>query len=82
VLNLDSIINSSAKSTIHANLQSAHAFQSPPVSTIKDAEYDIIVETLTKTFGNMKKAAELLGISRRALYYKTEKYKINADEYR
>jgi DNA-binding NtrC family response regulator len=30
----------------------------------------------------MKKAAELLGISRRALYYKVEKYKINVDEYR
>ena len=62
--------------------ESIKPLQSPPVTTIQDAEYDLIVETITKTYGNMKKAAELLGISRRSLYYKTEKYKINVDEYR
>lgn len=38
------------------------------------AEKDIIVEILMKTDGHRGKAAELLGISRRALQYKLKKY--------
>lgn len=60
----------------------AGTLSSLPATTIQDAEHDLIVETIAKTYGNMKKAAELLGISRRTLYYKTEKYKINAADYR
>ena len=44
--------------------------------TIKDIERQAIVETLQLTGGNKAKAAKRLGISRRALYDKIDKYEI------
>jgi len=38
------------------------------------AEYNIIVETLTKTKFNKRKAAELLQIDRKTLYNRIEEY--------
>lgn len=41
-----------------------------------------IITCLMKTKGNVQSAAAMLGISRRTLYRKMEKYKINYQEYR
>jgi transcriptional regulator with PAS, ATPase and Fis domain len=45
-------------------------------STVKDLEKQIIVKALNQTNGNKLKAAKLLGIDRKALYYKLKEYKI------
>ncbi len=42
----------------------------------------LILASLEKTRGNVKLAAEVLGISRRTLYRKMEKYQIDYSEYR
>ena len=42
----------------------------------------LILASLEKTKGNVKLAAEVLGISRRTLYRKMEKYQIDYSEYR
>lgn len=47
-------------------------------STLQDAERLIISQTLVHTNGNKQKAAQLLGISRKSLYNKIEKYKLLA----
>lgn len=39
------------------------------------AEYNLIVETLTKTGFNKRKAAELLQIDRKTLYNRIDEYK-------
>jgi DNA-binding NtrC family response regulator len=45
---------------------------------LRDLERDMIIQTLAYTGNNRKQAAELLGISRRALYNKLERYQIKA----
>lgn len=45
-------------------------------STLKESEKIIITKTLAMTKGNRKKAAEILGISRRALYNKLQYYEL------
>lgn len=52
------------------------------VSSIKDFEYNAIFEALSKTAGNMRKAADILGIGRRTLYRKIEKYNIDVNQFR
>lgn len=47
----------------------------PVGSSLKEAEKLIIIKTLEMTKGNRKKAAEILGISRRAFYNKLESIK-------
>lgn len=42
--------------------------------TLDDLEREAIIETLHKTDGNKKRAAELLGISRRTLHYKLKSF--------
>ncbi|MDR1953195.1 MAG: sigma-54-dependent Fis family transcriptional regulator [Clostridiales Family XIII bacterium] len=49
---------------------------------LKNKSRSMILSSLQNTDGNIKKAAELLGISRRTLYRKMEKYKINYADYR
>lgn len=44
---------------------------------IETMEREMVLQTLTATNNNRKRTAELLGISRRALYYKLEKYGIS-----
>lgn len=44
-------------------------------TTIEEAEKEIILKTLDKVKGNKKRAADILGISRKTLYSKLEEYK-------
>ncbi len=46
------------------------------------AGYQLIVNSLERTDGNVQKAAELLGISRRTIYRKMDKYGIDYQAYR
>lgn len=50
--------------------------------SIKDTNRQLIVSSLEQTGGNVTVAAELLGISRRTLYRKLEKYNISSEDYR
>lgn len=43
---------------------------------INNTEKTLLIQALTKTDGNRTKAAEILGISRSALYYKLDKFQI------
>lgn len=46
------------------------------IKTVECAEIEAIQSALTRTSGNRTRAAELLGISRRALLYKIKRYQI------
>jgi len=48
-----------------------------PGRALKDVEKDMILSTLEQTGGNRTRAADILGISRRALQLKLKKYQIN-----
>lgn len=54
---------------------------SEPV-TIRQAEREQIIQALQQSRGNVKEAAETLGISRRNIYRKLERYGLNAKEFR
>jgi DNA-binding NtrC family response regulator len=45
--------------------------------TLKDAERKIILQTLNWTRNNRQRTASILGISRRTLYNKLEKYDLH-----
>ena len=63
--------------------QAAAAYTTPqPTGSMKDMEKTTILNALVKTAGNMKKTAEILGIGRRTLYRKIEKYEIDVDSFR
>jgi|UniRef100_A0A7C6E9W5 Nif-specific regulatory protein len=47
--------------------------------TVKQTEKEKIIEILKRTQGDKTEAAKLLGISRRALYYKLQEYNIKDD---
>lgn len=49
---------------------------------LESSEYNLIMSSLGKSDGNIKKAAELLGVSRRTLYRKLERYKIDYETFR
>lgn len=49
---------------------------------LESSEYNLIMSSLEKSDGNIKKAAELLGVSRRTLYRKLERYKIDYETFR
>ncbi len=49
---------------------------------IKEAEKDIIIKAIKENRGNLKKAAEALGISRRTMYRKAENFGIDYAEFR
>ncbi|MFH1278324.1 MAG: sigma-54 dependent transcriptional regulator [Candidatus Eisenbacteria bacterium] len=53
-----------------------------PESSIRleEVERDFIVQALERTGGNRTRAAKLLGLTRRILGYRMEKYKIEGDE--
>ncbi len=48
------------------------------ITTLTDAEKEMIRESLKETRGNKSKAAEKLGISRRTLYRKIEEYQLES----
>ena len=52
------------------------------VMSATETEKQLIIEHLTLSSGNIKKAADSLGISRRTLYRKLEKHKINLNQIR
>ncbi len=52
------------------------------LASIKEMEYDVIVKVLQKTAGNMKRAADILGIGRRTLYRKIEQHQIDISGFR
>ncbi len=54
----------------------------PSTLNLKSTGYNLIISSLDQSQGNVKKAAELLGISRRTLYRKMEKYNIDYKNYR
>lgn len=54
----------------------------PKILTADETEKQLILEHLCLSSGNVKKAAESLGISRRTLYRKLEKYDIDSNELR
>lgn len=73
------------------NHASQHAFSAAPTSfsdkpenhlNLKSDEYQFILSGLKQTGGNVAKAAELLGISRRTLYRKMIKHQIDYQTYR
>lgn len=56
-----------------------HAFIKLRVgSTLEDAERELISKTLLMMNGNKQKAAQVLGISRKSLYNKLQRYKLNS----
>ena len=55
---------------------------SGPIKELRQAERDLIVETLLRWEGNRTKAAESLGISRRTLFNKIREYGIIINELR
>ena len=57
-------------------------FESSEAATVNEMEKALIINHLIKEKGNLKRASESLGISRRTLYRKLEKYKIAFDELR
>jgi transcriptional regulator with GAF, ATPase, and Fis domain len=61
---------------------SDHVSPEPDSFSLKDSEYQTIVRALRQTGGVQKEAAELLGISRRAIHYKIKKYEINVSQIR
>ena len=50
--------------------------------TAEESEKLLIIEHLKQSGGNVKKASDSLGISRRTLYRKLEKYEIDPAEIR
>lgn len=54
----------------------------PSVLNLESAEYNLVVSSLEKCQGNVKKAAEMLGISRRTMYRKMQKYNIDYNTFR
>lgn len=60
----------------------APASQIPAVSPQSPRGHQLIIQALTAAKGNVSKAAEYLGISRRTMYRKIEKYQINPDDFR
>lgn len=50
--------------------------------SIEESEKEAIIRALRQTGGVKKDAAELLGISRRAIQYKSKKYNLDASQYK
>lgn len=53
-----------------------------PIMTLKEIEVQAIINALKKNRGNVKKAAEDLGIGRRTIYRKFQEYQIDYTHYR
>lgn len=53
-----------------------------PLTHIKDAEKDLIINALTETNGSVTESAAIVGIGRRTFYRKCEEYGIDYNSYR
>jgi len=69
-------ITDAKKETILINDKNSSALN------LESAEYRLLVSGLEKSRGNVKKAAELLGISRRTMYRKMQRYNIDYNAFR
>ncbi len=56
--------------------------KSSTFTSITELEHTAILNALAKTGGNMRKTADILGIGRRTLYRKIEKYSIDIHQFR
>lgn len=72
------------QSSVDRGTGSQERFHPPAKSefSIKDGERERIEQALRQTHGNIKKAAELLEVSRRTLYRKVELYQIDYNKIR
>ncbi len=64
------------------NQSSASAGSLDPNFSIEQSEKEAIIRALKQTRGVKKDAAELLGISRRAIQYKSKKYDLDATDFK
>lgn len=76
---IQSLDSGKVKKEINANTFSA---SEPVVMTADETEKKLILEHLRLSSGNIKKASDSLGISRRTLYRKLEKYQIDPNKIR
>jgi DNA-binding NtrC family response regulator len=60
--------------------QQKQSWTAPPNLTLEEVEKEVILATLRRTEGNIRKAAGLLGIDRSTLYDKLKKYKASGTE--
>ncbi|MGW8192692.1 MAG: sigma 54-interacting transcriptional regulator, partial [Desulforhopalus sp.] len=60
----------------------ADVIQGENVFSIEQSEKEAIIRALKQTKGVKKDAAELLGISRRAIQYKSKKYNLDASKFK
>jgi Nif-specific regulatory protein len=69
-----------------SSLQSVKISENADENNLKDknniVEYEKIIESLKETHGNITKTADKIGMTRRMLGYRLEKYDINYKEYR
>ena len=61
-------------SKLEAETEASKAIQ--PLRSLRDMEYDAIIDALSRVNNNRRKAAEILGISARTLYRKLKEYEI------
>jgi transcriptional regulator of acetoin/glycerol metabolism len=62
------------------NITEYKSFQPLSIPDNKDSEPGDILNALEKTAGNKSRAARLLGIDRKTLYRKMERYNISGDD--
>jgi len=67
---------------IAPDLSNDNMFEKPEAFSLEESERSTIVRALKETKGVQKDAADLLGISRRAIHYKIKKYAIDISEIR
>jgi DNA-binding NtrC family response regulator len=60
---------------LHLNSKGKQSWQVPPDLTLNEIEKEVILATIQRAEGNIRKAAGLLGIDRSTLYDKLKKYK-------
>jgi DNA-binding NtrC family response regulator len=60
--------------------QEKQSWTAPAHVTLQEVEREVILATVRRTEGNIKKAAALLGIDRSTLYDKLKKYKITEEK--
>ena len=81
VIQVDSIPIPQASTPSKDRLSSGNSFVTRAFN-IESSGKQLILSSLEKTEGNIKESADLLGISRRTLYRKIEKYNIKFADYR